>query len=135
MDISQWMDTMLRNLRLAGRTLAKTPGFSATVIVTLALGIGANSAVFSAINAVLLRPLPFPNANRLVRVTQLHPKLPQPLLAAIRLEEWNRMNHTSKRSAAITNRMTPRSPVIFRKRSRALLWRPVSYTSWVSRPR
>jgi predicted permease len=94
MDISQWMDATLRNLRLAGRTLAKTPGFCATVIVTLALGIGANSAVFSAINAVLLRPLPFPNANRLVRVTQRHPKLPASLLAAIRLEDWNRMNHT-----------------------------------------
>jgi len=94
MDISERLDAMLRNLRLALRTLAKTPGFTATVVITLALGIGANSAVFSAINAILLRPLPFPNADRLVRVTQYQPKVWLPLLAAVRLEEWNRMNHT-----------------------------------------
>lgn len=94
MDISERMDATLRNLRLAVRTLRKTPGFTATVVLTLALGIGANSAVFSAINAILLRPLPFPNADRLVRVTQLNPKAWVPLLAAIRLEDWNRMNHT-----------------------------------------
>jgi putative ABC transport system permease protein len=94
MDISERLDSMVRNLRLAGRALAKSPGFAATVVLTLALGIGANSAVFSAINAVLLRPLPFPNGDQLVRVSQVHPKVPQPMLAPIRLEEWNRMNHT-----------------------------------------
>ena len=50
--------------------MRRTPGFTAAVVLTLALGIGANSAVFSAIDAVLLRPLPFPDADRLVQLTQ-----------------------------------------------------------------
>jgi putative ABC transport system permease protein len=94
MVISRWIDTTLRNLRYALRTLAKSPGFTATVVLTLALGIGANSAVFSAIDAVLLRPLPFPEGDQLVSVEQSSPKLPVPFLAPVRLEEWNRSNST-----------------------------------------
>lgn len=94
MDISERLDLMLRNFRLAARGLAKSPGFAATVVLTLALGIGANSAVFSALDAVLLRPLPFPEGDELVSVRQINPKVPQPLLAPARLEDWNRLNHT-----------------------------------------
>jgi putative ABC transport system permease protein len=94
MVISRWIETILRNLRYSFRTLAKSPGFAATVVLTLALGIGANSAVFSAIDAVLLRPLPFPDSDRLVSIKQHSPKLPAPLLAPVRLEEWNRLNST-----------------------------------------
>ena len=94
MDISERLDAMLRNLRLAARGLMKTPAFSVTVMVTLALGIGANSAVFSAINAVLLRPLPFPNGDELVSVGQIDPQVPQEVVAPVRLEDWNRLNHT-----------------------------------------
>jgi putative ABC transport system permease protein len=94
MDINAWLEAMVRNLRYAVRTLAKIPAFTMTVILTLALGIGANSAVFSAIYAVLLRPLPFPNGDQLVKVTQSHPKLRQPFVAPIRLGEWNRLNDT-----------------------------------------
>src|ERR1051326_8073424 len=94
MDIAEGLDATLRNVRLSLRALAKSPAFTITVVLTLALGIGANSAVFSAINAVLLRPLPFPNSDRIVSVAQIQAKIPLPLLAPARLEDWNRMNHT-----------------------------------------
>src|SRR5688572_14114271 len=68
-DIALWLDSLFRNSRFAVRALLRTPGFTITVVLTLALGIGANSAVFSMLDAVLLRPLPFPNADRLVYVT------------------------------------------------------------------
>src|SRR5262245_692037 len=94
MHVNAWLDGTARNLKYAVRTLAKTPAFTMTVILTLALGIGANSAVFSAIYAVLLRPLPFPNSDQLVKVTQSHPKIRQPFVAPVRIGEWNRLNNT-----------------------------------------
>src|SRR5258708_28227489 len=94
MDIHQRFEPTLRNLRHAARALARAPGFTATVVETLALGIGANSAVFSAIYAVLLRPLPFPDSDQLVTVAQSSLKIRQPFVAPVRLEDWNRMNTT-----------------------------------------
>jgi putative ABC transport system permease protein len=88
------VETILRNLRLAARALAKAPGFTAAVVLTLALGIGANSAVFSAIDAVLLRPLPFPQGDQLMRLYQRNPKSPETAVAPVRLEDWNRMSST-----------------------------------------
>src|SRR5437879_12509488 len=56
----------MSNLRLAFRQLIKNPAFAAVAIITLALGIGANTAIFSIVNAVLLRPLPYPDADRIM---------------------------------------------------------------------
>lgn len=88
------MGVLLRNFRLAAGSLAKAPGFTVAVVLTLALGIGANSAVFSGIDAVLLRPLPFPDGDRLMRLYQHDPKNPTTYVAPVRLEDWNRMNST-----------------------------------------
>jgi putative ABC transport system permease protein len=94
MDINEWFGSVVRNLRYALRALRTSPAFTATVVLTLALGIGANSAVFSAIYAVLLRPLPFPNGDRLAIVGQTQPNVLGQFVAPIRLEEWNRLNST-----------------------------------------
>jgi putative ABC transport system permease protein len=93
-DIALWADGVLRNVRYAVRTLTRTPGFTAAVVLTLALGIGANTAVFSAINAVLLQPLPFPDGDRLMQLRQTQERTAETNIAPVRLEDWHRLNST-----------------------------------------
>jgi predicted permease len=90
------VENTIANLKSAIRFIRKSPSFSIAVILTLALGIGANSAVFSAIDAILLRPLPFPDGDELMELRQYNPKVksPRTRLAPVRLEDWNRMNST-----------------------------------------
>ncbi|MGD0733913.1 MAG: ABC transporter permease [Terracidiphilus sp.] len=94
--ISRFIDSLVGNLKAAVRFIRKSPTFSLTVIVTLAIGIGVNSAMFSAIDAVVLRPLPFPNGDRLVALYQHDSKGRDAnhFVAPVRLEDWNRLNST-----------------------------------------
>ncbi len=92
----QLLERGIANLHAALRFARKSPAFSITVILTMALGIGANSAVFSALDAVLLRPLPFPEADQLVFLRQYNPtiKPAENFVAPVRLEDWNRLNRS-----------------------------------------
>lgn len=96
------MDAFWLDVRYAVRTLLKRPAFLAVAVVTLGLGAGANAAIFSVVNTVLLRPLPYPNADRIVRIVQNRPASGGPAglpsrLAALStddLQEWRRRSQT-----------------------------------------
>src|SRR3989440_8816097 len=69
------MDSLFRDIRHAVRNLARTPGFALVTILTLALGIGANTAIFSVVNAVILRPLGYPHPEQLIYISSQFPAL------------------------------------------------------------
>ena len=94
--LSPLLDAARFHLHAVLRFLRHTPGFSLAVIVTLALGIGANSAIFSVLDAIVLRPLPYPASNQLVLISQRNQRNQDAnrFVAPIRLEDWNRLNTT-----------------------------------------
>jgi putative ABC transport system permease protein len=77
------LETLWQDIRLTWRMMARQKAFSAAALVTLALGIGANTAIFSIVHGVLLRPLPYPDPDGLVRVAESHPGANEPIAAAL----------------------------------------------------
>ena len=85
------MRHFIQDLRYAVRMMAKRPGFTIVAALTLALGIGANTAIFSAVNAVLLKPLPFPESEQLVSLSETF-KQGWGTVSVPNLEDWKSQN-------------------------------------------
>ncbi len=101
----RWVDDLLQDVRYALRGLRRTPAFTSITVTVLALGIGANTALFSVISAVLLRPLQYPDANRLVRIWSAMPSQGYPRSGSSLPDyrTWRAANHTFDEMGASHN--------------------------------
>lgn len=97
-----FLDHLARDVRYAVRQLARSPSFTLTAVLTLALGIGANTAMFSVVEGVLLSPLPYPDPDRIVMVWQSRPNVNQLDISYPDFLDWQRSNHSFERMAAFT---------------------------------
>jgi macrolide transport system ATP-binding/permease protein len=93
---------MIRDLQHAFRMLAKSPGFTIVSLLTLAIGIGANTAIFSFVDSALLKPLPYPNADRIVRVLEKPPHFPRNGISTLTFLDWQQQNTVFDYMAADT---------------------------------
>src|SRR6266516_352520 len=99
------MNTLLQDLRYAIRTLRANPGFTAVAVIALAVGIGANTAIFSVVNAILLRPLPYGHPEQLVLIQERIPKVDMGYMpvSAPDVLDFQRQTHAFAGIAAFEN--------------------------------
>ncbi|MEK6321115.1 MAG: ABC transporter permease [Acidobacteriota bacterium] len=95
------MQALLQDLRYGSRVLVKSPGFTLIAVITLALGIGANTSIFSVVNAVLLRSLPYPEADRLVWLTERHEQIPSRWVSYPNFLDWRSRSQSFEAMATI----------------------------------
>src|SRR5215510_1612351 len=97
------MNTIWQDLRYGARMLIKSPGFALVAIVTLALGIGANTTIFSVINSLLLKPIPFPDAERLALVWESQANDPKDrnIVSAPNYWDWRDQNDVFEQMAIL----------------------------------
>ena len=94
------MQTLLQDVRFGLRMLAKNPGFTAVAVITLGLGIGANTAIFSFVDAVLLKPLPFSHPERIVMVWEKPPDGGRNVVSTLNFLDWKNQNTVFEAMAA-----------------------------------
>jgi putative ABC transport system permease protein len=94
------MGTLAQDLKFGIRTLIKNPVFTLISVLTLAIGIGANSAIFSVIDAVLLRSLPYYESDRLVKIWEKRAQLPRGNVSFADFKDWKDQNHVFEQVAA-----------------------------------
>jgi putative ABC transport system permease protein len=94
------LECVLQDLRFALRLLRKSPGFTIVALLTLALGIGANTAIFSVVNSVLLQPLPYPQPDRIVQLMRSFPQGNVPYISIPKFMVWRNQTHVFQEMAA-----------------------------------
>jgi putative ABC transport system permease protein len=94
--------TLLQDLRYGGRSLVRNPGFACVALLTLALGIGANTAIFTFVDAILLKPLPYQDADRIVRVLEKPPMFERNGISTLNFLDWQKDNTVFDYMAAQT---------------------------------
>ena len=102
MRMTQWLDELRDDLKYALRQLRHSPGFTLVAMLTLALGIGANSAIFALVDATLLRPLPFREPDRLVAIWETGAKTPRSYVSPLNMVDFNSRSTTFEHIAGFT---------------------------------
>ena len=105
MRLMQRVEDLRSDVRFAMRQLISTPGFTAVAVVTLALGIGVNSAIFSLADAALMRPLPFGQTERLVMLWERTPASPKTGVSPLNMRDWNLQSHSFEGMAFVQRGM------------------------------
>jgi predicted permease len=100
----RWLEEVWQDLHYGVRMLMRYPGFTVVAVLTLALGIGANTAIFSVVNAVLLRPLPIEEANRLVWMSERHAQIPSRMISYLNFLDWRARSRSFEAMATTRGR-------------------------------